>query len=136
MTVLAARTGVPLLRRQRLRASRMRSAAPLPQKPASPWYFQDDDDDERSALLMDPPEIRFEPFYRVILHYSQWTEGKQIARLVRIAVPVISMNDSIRVVEMAELHETSIVVTVEKEDAEAYVQRLLVAGLIASLELA
>lgn len=131
--IVATKTSVPMLRRQKIRTPKMRSAAPAP----PPKFLVDDDVGSQSNLsVFDMPSFQFEPFYRVILHYSQWIESKPVARLVRIAVPVISMNECIRVVQMAEAHNKAIVVTVKKDDAEMYVQRLLVAGLIASLEVA
>lgn len=132
--LLASRIPVPTLRRQRIGKSRL--AYPPTQWPTLPtWLFiEDETDASNSNLAMDAPSFQFEPFFRVILHFSEWSEGKQIAKLVRIAVPIISSTESIRVVEMAELHTKSIVVTVKKDEAELYVQRLLVAGLIASME--
>jgi hypothetical protein len=84
--------------------------------------------------LATPPSFEVESFYRVILHYSQWKNGDEIAQIVRTAVPIISMNESIRIVSMAESYEKSIVVTVKKDEAEQYAQRLLVAGLKSSTE--
>lgn len=132
--IVATRTSVPLLRRQKMRTPKMRSAAPPPPQPT--FLIDDETTTGKDFAIFDTPSFQFEPFYRVILHYTQWVEGKPVARLVRIAVPIISMNECIRVVEMAETHNTAIVVTVKKDEAEMYVQRLLVAGLIASLEVA
>lgn len=129
----SARTSVPLLRKQRMGVPRSRSAAPAP---SQPLFVIGDDETQGVTSLLDPPTFQYEPFYRVLLHYNQWVDGKQIARLVRVAVPIVSMNDSVRIVEMAERYETAIVVTVKKDDAEAYVQRLLIAGLISSMEVA
>lgn len=128
----SAHTAMPLLRRQRMGSPKIRrSSAPLP------WYEADVSFPEKgSTSLLDPPNFQFEPFYRVLLHYNNWTEGKQIARIVRMAVPIVSADESLRVVEMAEIHETAIVVTVPKDDAELFVQRLIVSGLISSMEVA
>lgn len=128
----SAYTAMPLLRRQRMGTPKIRrSSAPIP------WYDVDTSYPEKSGtVLMDTPNFQFEPFYRVLLHYNNWTEGKQIARIVRMAVPIVSADESIRVVEMAEIHETAIVVTVPKDDAELFVQRLVVAGLLSSMEIA
>ncbi len=84
--------------------------------------------------LASPPSFEVESFYRVLLHYSQWNNGDHVARLVRFAVPIITMNECIRIVNMAESYETAIVVTVKKEEAEKYAHRLLIAGLKSSTE--
>lgn len=135
MSVLVphARTAMPLLRRQRMATPKSRRAVPVP---VQPLFVVGDDEAQGISSLLDPPTFQYEPFYRVLLHYNQWVDGKQIARLVRTAVPIVSMNDSVRIVEMAERYETAIVVTVNKEDAETYVQRLLFTGLISSMEVA
>lgn len=129
-----ARVATPLLRRQRTSSPRTRRAIPMPTQPM--YIIGDEDDGQGVTSLLDPPSFQFEPFYRVLLHYNHWVDGKPVARLVRTAVPIVSMNESIRIVEMAEKHETSIVVTVKKDDAETYVQRLLFSGLISSMEVA
>lgn len=89
---------------------------------------------DATSFDVTPPSFEFEPFYRVLLHYSQWTSGEQVARIVRIAVPVITANESVRIVSMAESYDTSIVVTVKKEEAEMYALRLMGAGLKSSTE--
>lgn len=78
--------------------------------------------------------IRFEPFYRVLLHYSMWNDNKLVAKTVAKAVPIISFNDGLRVAEAAEKVGSAIVVTVPLEDAEIYDDRLRHAGLKSSIE--
>lgn len=96
-----------------------------------PWMLEEEDAAEAAM-----PNIVFEPFYRVMLHYSQWKDTKTIARLVRLSVPVLSNADCIRVVEMAERYKSAIVVTAIKDEAELYMERLLISGLQASMETA
>lgn len=109
------------------RPSRRRRVRTVPQRNPS-------DGAPVSWDVASPPSFEVESFYRVLLHYSQWNNGEHVARLVRFAVPIISMNESIRIVSMAESYETSIVVTVKKDEAELYAQRLLIAGLKSSTE--
>lgn len=95
---------------------------------------QPNDTGSTSWEIASPPSFEYAPFYRVLLHYSLWNDREDIARLVKFAVPMLSMNDSLRIVTMAEAYDTSIVVTVKKEEAELYMQRLLIAGLKSSTE--
>ncbi len=120
----ATHTPLPILRKRRVHVQRIYPAEMV-------WY-----DSENDVEVLDPPSFEVEPFYRVLLHYSQWTNKDQIARIVRFSVPIISMNECLHIVEMAESYETAIVVTVKKDDAELYMQRLLIAGLKSSIEVA
>lgn len=121
----ATSTPLPMLRRRRVHVQRIYPAEMV-------WY----DDETKDVDVLDPPSFEVEPFYRVLLHYSQWTNKDQVARIVRFSVPVLSMNEALHIVGMAESYETAIVVTVKKQEAELYMQRLLIAGLKSSIDIA
>lgn len=80
--------------------------------------------------------ISFEEFYRVMLHYSAWSDDKETARKVIQAVSILRMNEAIRIVDSARRYGRSIVTTVPKEEAELYTDNLVRIGLKATLELA
>ena len=80
--------------------------------------------------------ISFESFYRVILTYDNWNNDKNVAMVLMNAINVIRYNQSIHIVKNARKYGKAIVVTVNKETAELYVQRMRKIGLDGSMELA
>lgn len=68
----------------------------------------------------------FEPFYRVILLYSGWSDNdeKEMALRVRKAVPIISFNNAKTIVQRSKIEGRCIVVTVIKDDAVLYSSNL------------
>lgn len=80
--------------------------------------------------------ISFEDFYRVVLHYTQWTEDDPIAQKVKRAVPQMTMNEALRIVDSARRYGVSIVVTAPLEDATQCKESLTRLQLKASVELA
>lgn len=86
--------------------------------------------------IMEGAAMSFEPIYRVILHYTNWTDHKDVANVVKKAVPSISKTHALRTVENAAAYGTAIVVTVPQDEAEMYEARLNRMGLKASLEIA
>lgn len=82
------------------------------------------------------PLFSFEPIYRVMLHYTNWTDTKDVTKRVKRAVPVVPITQARNAVEAAEKNGTSILVTAPLDDAAMYEIRLTQAGLKVSLELA
>jgi ATP-dependent Clp protease adapter protein ClpS len=85
-----------------------------------------------ASPLMEPKlnlTFTYEPFYRVVLIYSNWTYDKEVAQKVHNAVPVIGFNDALRVVRNAEKDGRAIVITCIKDDANQYVSNLKKKGL-------
>lgn len=78
--------------------------------------------------------ISFEPFYRVILQYSNWTDDKDTAHLVKNAVPQLHFNEALRITKQARSTGKSIVMTSLKEEADKYASNLRSKGLDAYLE--
>lgn len=80
--------------------------------------------------------IRFEPMYRIVLHYSRWKEDdtRMVAQKVKFGVPIITMRDCERVVKQAFSHGRCIVCTVTQEKATLYCNNLVRVGLNASME--
>lgn len=78
----------------------------------------------------------FEPIYRVVLHYTMWSDNKRIARTVRRAVPILRFSEAMRISEMAAKNGTAIVITTGLDDAKLYELRLVRLGLRATLETA
>ena len=80
--------------------------------------------------------ISFEDFYRVMLHYTNWTDDDPIAQKVKRAVPQMTMNEALRIVDAARRYGTSIVVTATLEEATACKEKLTRSQLKATMELA
>lgn len=80
--------------------------------------------------------ILFEEFYRVILHYSGWSDDKETARKVIQAIAGMKMNEAVRIADSARRFGMAIVATVPKEEATVYTDNLLRIGLKASMEVA
>ena len=80
--------------------------------------------------------VSFEEFYRVILHYSQWVDDKPIAQKVVLAVPHLTTNEAIRIVECAHSYGSAIVVTLPLDEATICKDSLVRVGLKATMELA
>ncbi len=79
--------------------------------------------------------ISFESFYRVILVYNNWTNDKEIARVLKKTVPLVgTVNNAIHIVTSARSYGKAIVVTVIKKEAEQYVRDLRKQKLEAELE--
>ena len=80
--------------------------------------------------------ISFEDFYRVMLHYTQWTDDDPVAQKVKRAVPQMTMNEALRIVDSARRYGTSIVLTASLEDATICHDKLNRSQLKATIELA
>jgi len=80
--------------------------------------------------------IGFESFYRVLLHYSSWSDKDATAKIVTKAVPNVTFSEGLRVVEAAEKHGLAIIVTVPLAEAQLYDERLRMFGLKSSIEIA
>lgn len=79
-------------------------------------------------------KLRFEPFYRVLLHNpEEYSKIETIHRLKK-AVPVIELKSAIQIVGNAVRYGSSIVITCILEEADAYASRMKVAGLKSSIE--
>lgn len=86
--------------------------------------------------MMEGMDMTFEPIYRVILHYSNWIDHGQTAKTIKQGVPVISYSHALRTAENAAAYGSAIVVTVPKDEAELYEQRLERLGFKVSLDIA
>lgn len=80
--------------------------------------------------------ISFDDFYRVVLHYTQWVDDDPIAQKVKRAVPQMTMNEALRIVDSARRYGASIVLTAPLEDANTCKDTLTRLQLKASIELA
>lgn len=78
--------------------------------------------------------ISFEPFYRVILVYSNWTDDKDVALRVSQAVPIVKFKNALQIVRNAKSYGNAIIVTVTKYDAISYVKSLELKGLEGIME--
>lgn len=83
----------------------------------------------KEPIMIPGISLQFEPFYRVILVYSEWLNDKSTAQKVRHSVPIITLNDAINVTRRARVEGRSIVVTVIKDDAILYMTNLKNKGL-------
>lgn len=86
--------------------------------------------------MMEGTDMAFEPIYRVILHFNNWSDNNLTARLVKQAVPPVTYTHALRSAENAAAFGSAIVTTVAKDDAELYELRLNRLGLKASIEVA
>jgi ATP-dependent Clp protease adapter protein ClpS len=118
-----------------LRAPAARALAAAP-APAPLRHYEEESLLSITDHMMEGTTMQFEPIYRVLLHYTNWVNPKEIARKVHQAVPVVSSSHALRTVENAAAHGTAIVVTAALDDAELYEARLTRVGLKASLEVA
>ena len=114
-------------------------AAPAPMPTTPPTFITSPGQEE--ALLsitdyMNGVSMEFEPIYRVLLHYTNWSNSKEIAKKVHKAVPIVTFEHALRTTETAAANGTSIVITAPQDDAEMYESRLMRFGLKASLEIA
>lgn len=75
------------------------------------------------------PKFSFEPFYRVVLFYSNWEDDRDIAKTVKQCVPIISYSAAKQTVANAKAYGNSIVITALHEDAVKYCRNLLSKGL-------
>ena len=80
--------------------------------------------------------LRFESMYRILLHYSKWTEDdtKRISQKVKFSVPILTLRDCEQIVKHARSYGMSIVCTITQDKAELYKDALVQAGLNATLE--
>jgi ATP-dependent Clp protease adapter protein ClpS len=90
----------------------------------------------RSTTNQNVFNLRFEPLYRIILHYSKWKEDetKVISQKVKFSVPFLTLRDCEKVVKHAYTYNMSIVCTITKDKAELYTEALIRAGLNATME--
>ena len=103
-----------------------------PQRVAEPSMISIDED----IRLVGMPSITFEPIYRVMLHFTQWSDNKEVSRRIVRGVPLIGLANAMRIVESAVSHGTSIVITAPLDDAQMYQNRLTQMGLRITLEMA
>jgi len=79
--------------------------------------------------------IHFESFYRVILVYNNWTNDRDVARILKRVIPIVgTMNNAIQIVKSSKSYGKAIIVTVIKKEAEQYVKSLRQNNLEAELE--
>lgn len=79
-------------------------------------------------------ELKFAPFYRVLLHNpGEYSKIETIHRLKK-AVPVLDIKSAIQIVGNAIRYGQAIVITCVLEEADAYASRMVVAGLKSSIE--
>jgi hypothetical protein len=80
--------------------------------------------------------VRFEPIYRIMLHYSNWTrdDTKHIAEKVKFGVPILTMLECEKVVKSAFANGISMVCVITEDKAVLYCEALLRVGLKATVE--
>jgi len=74
-------------------------------------------------------KFAYEPYYRVILIYSNWVDDKDVAQKVHHSINVLGYNEALRVVRNAHTEGKAIVVTVIKDDAVLYMSNMKNKGL-------
>jgi ATP-dependent Clp protease adapter protein ClpS len=81
-------------------------------------------------------KLRFEPLFRVILHYSQWSfdDTREIAKKVKTSVPILSLRDCEKIVKNAQSSGTGVACVVMYDKAMLYCDNLTNMGLRASIE--
>ena len=103
-----------------------------------------EDDTKALASPLAPPQkinevsttlnISFEPLYRIILVYTNWSDDKLIAEKVKSGVPIISYKEAIRAVKYAKVHGKAILCVVLKDKAILYSKKLNLHGISVILE--
>lgn len=78
--------------------------------------------------------ISFEPLYRIIIVYTNWSDDKLIAEKVKSGVPIISYKEAIRAVKYAKSHGKAILCVVLKDKAILYSKKLNLHGISVILE--
>jgi hypothetical protein len=121
-TVVRAAVSCPGVRRLKVRSPFQRRAAPSP-----PQVPIDYDQDQWQGVI-------FSPIYRVILHYSGWSEDREVATRAKRALPDMSWDQCFRAVEQARAYGVSIMMTAPHTEAMAACQRLANVGLKATTE--
>ena len=76
----------------------------------------------------------FEPFYRLILIYSNWASDKITAEKIRASVPIVTFTEALKVTRTAKVDGKAIIATVIKDDAVAYARNLELRGLQVELD--
>lgn len=84
-------------------------------------------DTNKEQVIM--PTFSFEPIYRVLLYYNNWEDDRNVAKIIKQCVPIISYGAAKQVVSNARAYGNSIVVTAMQEDATKYYRNLLSKGL-------
>jgi ATP-dependent Clp protease adapter protein ClpS len=79
------------------------------------------------------PNFSFAPIFRVILRYNNWGDDKEVAKMVKQSVPVITYSAAKQIVSNAKAYGQSIVITTVQEDATKYLRNLLSKGLDADI---
>lgn len=100
-----------------------RMPMPVPEAPTAP---------AKDTVL----QMKFEPLYRIMLHYSLWNENdtKSIAQKVKISVPILTLRDCEKIVRHTQSYGMSMVCTVVKDKAVLYYENLVRVGLNATIE--
>ena len=80
------------------------------------------------------PKVSFEPYWRVILKYSGWSDNKLVAEYVKGSIPSLQYSNAMRIVMVAQKEGQSIVVTAIRDQAEIYCDNLKRKKLDAFLE--
>lgn len=80
--------------------------------------------------------VTFEPIYRVILHYTQWTDDNLVAEKVVRAVNNMRFLEGLRIAQAANKYGSSIVATTNIEQASLIEEKLRLYGLRATVEIA
>lgn len=84
---------------------------------------------DRIADVAPKFSFSFEPYYRVILVYSNWTNDKPIGKLVSASIPIITEKHATNVVRRTRIEGRAIIVTVLKNEALTYMQNIKNKGL-------
>lgn len=81
-------------------------------------------------------KIIFDQFYRVMLHYNNWSEdmNKTIAKRVKMAVPMLTMKNCEAIVKQTFKYGLCIICTVPQDKAVLYRDALAQFGLNATIE--
>ena len=81
-------------------------------------------------------QMKFEPLYRIMLHYTLWNESdnKTVAQKLKVGVPILTLRDCEKIVRHAKSYGVCMVCTVAHEKAILFHENLLRFGLNATIE--
>lgn len=81
-------------------------------------------------------QMKFEPLYRIMLHYTLWNESdnKTIAQKVKVGVPILTLRDCEKIVKHTKAYGVCMVCTVAQDKAILFHDNLVRFGLNATIE--
>ena len=87
-----------------------------------------------SPLIYKSISFAYEPFYRVILVYTNWTNDSTVAEKVRASCRTVTFTEALKTVRYSKIHGGGIVCTVLKDEADIYSNNMKKRGLTVLLD--